>query len=305
MSQEQGVNSTVPEIKPWYKKWWGILLIILFWPIAAIWAIWVKTKWSTVVRIVATAGVVMVIIAVGSDNDSSTTKSETERQIVAASEERANKPVSTKEPIVVANPQKEAKPKPTSTTTEALKVVEPKLINLSAKGQQASSKFNLSEGLSVFSMTHKGTSNFAITLLDQNGQHVELLVNVIGSFDGSKAVGIANAGTYVLDVSADGPWSVSIKQPRPTTAPSTTGFRGTSQQATQLFWLDSGLKTFKMQHTGDSNFAPVLLDEHGNQVELLANEIGKFNGSKAVGVSESGLYILDVTANKNWSIVIE
>lgn len=305
MDQEQDVNNPISESKPWYKKWWGILLIILFWPIAAIWAIWAKTNWSTVVKLVATAGIVVVIIAVGSDNDSSSSRSEPDTQSAKAKNEAVNRPVSTTKPVVVSNSPKAANSESISRTTEPPKAIEPKPINLSAKGQQASSKFTLTEGLSVFTMTHKGSSNFAITLLDQNGQHVELLVNVVGSFDGSKAVGIANAGTYLLDVSADGPWSVSIKQPRLSTAPDTTSFSGTSQQATQLFWLDSGLKTFKMQHAGDSNFAPVLLDENGNQVELLANEIGKFDGSKAVGVSNSGLYIIDVTANRNWSIVIE
>ena len=40
-------------------------------------------------------------------------------------------------------------------------------------------------------------------------------------------------------------------------------------------------------------------------VELLANDIGSFNGSKAVGIASSGIYILDVTADGNWTITIE
>lgn len=63
-------------------------------------------------------------------------------------------------------------------------------------------------------MNHTGSSNFAIWLIDSNGDKVELLVNEIGVFDGSKAVGIALTGDYLLDVTASSNWSVNITQPR-------------------------------------------------------------------------------------------
>lgn len=87
----------------------------------------------------------------------------------------------------------------------------PEPIRLSGRGQQASSQFHLNQGLTVFKMTHDGRSNFNITLLDSQGQRVDLLVNEIGSFDGSKAVGISQPGTYILDISADGNWTVTIQ----------------------------------------------------------------------------------------------
>jgi len=184
-------------------------------------------------------------------------------------------------------------------------VQEPEPIILSGKSQQASDKFTLQKGLSIFKMTHDGSSNFAITLLDENGQRVALLVNEIGSFDGSKAERIKIEGTYVLDISADGNWVITIEQPRPSTAPEITSFSGKTQEVTQLFSLSKGLKTFKMKHSGDGNFAPILLDKDGNRIELLANEIGVFDGSKAVGIASSGIYVLDVSADGNWELVIE
>lgn len=60
-----------------------------------------------------------------------------------------------------------------------------------------------------------------------------------------------------------------------------------------------------MIHNGSSNWAPILLDSNGNTVELLANEIGAFNGSKAVGIDQSGIYILDVSADGAWTINIK
>jgi hypothetical protein len=49
-------------------------------------------------------------------------------------------------------------------------------------------------------------------LLNSQGQWVDLLVNEIGTFEGSKAIGIDQAGVYILEVSADENRTVSIEQ---------------------------------------------------------------------------------------------
>lgn len=183
---------------------------------------------------------------------------------------------------------------------------EPNPIKLSGTSQQASQKFSLENGLSVFKMTHTGTSNFAVVLMDSDGQRVELLVDEIGKFDGAKAVGIANKGEYILDVSADGKWTITIEQPRPVTAESVPKtFTGTGQQVSPFIKLDKGLTTFKLKHTGKSNFAVILMDKSGNREELLVNEIGDFDGSKAVGISRSGIYLLDISADGAWTASVE
>jgi len=214
--------------------------------------------------------------------------------------------------------ENDKKTAPTKVGSESVEVVnnpevaeeeiipEPEVIKLSGTGQQASQKFNLENGLSVFRMTHAGTSNFAITLLDSAGENVELLVNEIGKFSGSKAAGIEKKGEYVLDVSANGSWTVEIEQPRSNSAQSEAQtFTGTGQQVTPIFNLEKGLKTFKMKHLGKSNFSVVLMDKKGDNIELLVNEIGEFDGSKAVGINRSGLYLLDISADGEWTILVE
>ena len=86
-------------------------------------------------------------------------------------------------------------------------------------GQQVSAQFELFEGVSLFTMTHDGSGVFAMQLLDEEGQLVALLANKIGGFDGSKAVGVkegallgAQPGTHILNITADGNWTVSIEQ---------------------------------------------------------------------------------------------
>ena len=98
----------------------------------------------------------------------------------------------------------------------------------------------------------------------------------------------------------------TIEQPRPSNAPSVPKtLNGTGQEASEMFYLDKGLVTFEMTHGGDGYFGVWLLDAEGDKIDLLANEIGEFDGSKAVGISESGIYLLDISADGSWEISIE
>ena len=209
-------------------------------------------------------------------------------------------PVSTPSPT--ATPLPKTTPTPVAPTTTPT----PEPIALSGTGQEATSKFSLEKGLSIFRMTHGGDSNFAVWLLDDEGDKVELLVNEIGEFDGSKAVGIKKQGDYIVDISADGRWTITIEQPRPSSAPSVPKtLKGKGQQASEAFSLDNGLARFVMTHDGKANFAVWLLDDEGDKVELLVNEIGEFDGSKAVSIRKGGIYLLDISADGNWEIAIE
>lgn len=179
----------------------------------------------------------------------------------------------------------------------------PDPISLSGSGQQATDQFELESGLAIFSMTHQGQGNFAVELLDEGGETVDLPANVIGSFDGSSAFG-AVAGTYLLDVTADGPWSVTINQPRPSDAAETRSFQGQAPVATEPFSFAGGLARFEMSHSGEGNFAVTVLDADGNPVALPANDIGNFQGSAAESLPD-GIYVLDVEADGPWTIDIQ
>ncbi|MBI2305363.1 MAG: hypothetical protein HYU86_11540 [Chloroflexi bacterium] len=178
--------------------------------------------------------------------------------------------------------------------------------SLSGRGQQVPPKFELTKGLAIFRMTHDGRRNFAIWLLDGNGERIELLVNTIGPFEGAKAIGIERPGTYVLDISADGNWRAVIEQPRgPAEVVAPTTFSGQGQQVSPRFSLGQGLSTFRMTHDGRRNFAIWLLDDNGQRVELLVNVIGSFDGAKAVGIKRAGTFTFDIAADGNWTVTIE
>lgn len=237
--------------------------------------------------VVVLVAIVIIVVIAAAGNGSDGTQSGTTASI------------STPTPTLAPTPT----PTPTVTQTP---MATPEPVNLTGTGQEATSKFHLNQGLAIFEMTHDGQSNFAIWLLDNQANKVELLVNEIGPFDGSKAVGISQEGDYLLDLAADGYWTVVITQPAPLSdlEPPLT-LSGNAQQASDLFRLSQGLVTFQMKHDGQSNFAIWLMDSQGSLVELLVNEIGAFDGSKAVGIGQDGIFILDISADGNWTIVIE
>lgn len=202
-------------------------------------------------------------------------------------------------------PAPEPTPQPTLEPTPEPTPAPPDPITFSGTGKKVTEEFTTEKHLVRVEMTHDGSSNFAIWVMDATtGQNKELAVNEIGSYDGAHYFSLA-PGTYVLDVSADGAWTTTIEQPMPTEGRSTpTTYEGTGDTAPEPVRLESGLRRFDMNHDGSSNFAVWLIDSKGQKVDLLANEIGSWEGEKAVGIPREGLYFLDVTADGTWSIAI-
>lgn len=223
-----------------------------------------------------------------------------------------------------AAPPTEAPPAPPPTeqpapTPSPEPIPEPEPIEFSGHGDDVSSKFTLESGITIITMTHDGGSNFAIKLLDNAGGYVDLLVNEIGVFDGSKAIGVredniigAKPGIHLLDITADGIWTVLIKQPRPTSANALPlNLTDKGYDVSPFFELNEGLTVFEMTHDGDSNFAITLFSADGKVAELLVNEIGSYSGKKAVGVKQGniigarpGIHILSIMADGNWTVSI-
>jgi hypothetical protein len=179
-------------------------------------------------------------------------------------------------------------------------------ISLSGKGRQASEKFRLEPGICLFDISHDGSSNLVIKLLDINGKEIDTVFNQIGPFNGERAINIPQGGECLLDVEADGNWKADIRQPRSAegqTAPCT--FEGNGYKTSPSIQLDRGLAEFKMKHDGQQRFKVVLLDQNGRPVEYLANTIGAFDGSKPISIEEPGVYFLNVTADGNWTVDVK
>jgi hypothetical protein len=78
-------------------------------------------------------------------------------------------------------------------------------------GQQATALFRLEPGLAVWELEHRGQGRFVVRLLGEQGVLVDTLADAAGGFRGSRAVQVPQGGRYLLDVAADGAWSVRLR----------------------------------------------------------------------------------------------
>ncbi|HEY2881849.1 MAG TPA: hypothetical protein VGJ15_05435 [Pirellulales bacterium] len=179
-------------------------------------------------------------------------------------------------------------------------------VKLNGRGRQASDKFKLESGLTVFNVTNDGESNFIVRLLDRNGKEVETLFNEIGPFTGEKAFFVPKSGQCLLDVQSSGNWTADVNQNHPTEGQSTPcSLQGKGYKTTPTFQLDKGLVVFKLNHQGESRFKVALLDQEGRTVGYLVNTLGNFTGSKPISVDKPGVYFLNVSADGDWTIDVQ
>ncbi len=83
-------------------------------------------------------------------------------------------------------------------------------ITFTGQGIDTTDNFNCNGGLVKFALTHDGESNYIVHLRDtQTGDITAFLVNAVGVFDGTVADN-PPAATYLIEVNADGKWTVDI-----------------------------------------------------------------------------------------------
>lgn len=90
------------------------------------------------------------------------------------------------------------------------KVDEP--IVLSGYGNQETKPIQLETGLYDVKLTHNGSGNFIIWIVNHMGTKLDYLVNEIGTYDKLRAMHITNTGEHTFDVTASGNWSLTISE---------------------------------------------------------------------------------------------
>ena len=274
--------------KPFYKKWWVWVIVIL----------------------------ILGIIGANGDNDtvkddpekvevSTDKKPEVEKEKELTEEEKAEiakKEAEEKEAAELkAKEETEAKEKAeeeAKAKAETERLAKLEALKLSGTGDTATKKFTLEDGFVIIDATHQGSRNFALKLLDSNADSVELAVNTIGNYSGKQVYSIP-AGEYLYEVKASGPWTIQMSQDIPEEV-SPEGTVSGNGDSVAFMNIAKGAKTVTLTHDGSRNFVV-----KANDSVLLANEIGAYNGSKIQKVDDSSIYYFDIKADGNWTMTFE
>lgn len=178
---------------------------------------------------------------------------------------------------------------------------------ITGSGTQATAPIQLGAGLLLVRAQYTGQRNFIVQLLDQSGQAINLIANTIGAYDGTSALRVPTTGAYLLNIQASGAWTIDLLQPGPAelaqTAKLPQTFNGRGTQITPFFTAKAGALRLSMKHDGQRNFIVQLLDSEGRTVDLSANVIGPFDGSKVVRIPADGVYLFTIQADGAWTIV--
>jgi hypothetical protein len=83
-------------------------------------------------------------------------------------------------------------------------------LSLSGSGTKTQ-RITLNEGSAIVNYAYKGEGNFVVWVKTDEAKELELISNEIGSTSGSKSFHVPSDGSYILDVSSSGNWTVNIQ----------------------------------------------------------------------------------------------
>lgn len=225
--------------------------------------------------------------------------------------ETAPEPTPTEEVATATATEVASTATPTVVPTEvAAPAAEP--IQLSGSGQTLTDPVQIQEGILVATGTHSGERNFIVNLISSTtGENAGLLSNTIGTVGSTTATLVRESGEYVIDVMADGDWTLELLQPTPASSDITETpweLSGTGDQVFYFLNLEQGVHRATASHTGTSNFFVWAFPTQGSFVyeQLVFNEVGVvIDVSAAVQVTEGGPYLIAISADGDWTVRIE
>jgi hypothetical protein len=147
----------------------------------------------------------------------------------------------------------------------------------------------------VATIAHQGSSNFAVWALDSNMAQQDLLVNVIGNYQGTVLFNLSGNDTTSLEITADGAWSVTVRS-----LLSLEEFDGSpvSGSGDDVLIYRGKAGVAAITHNGSSNFA---VWTYGDRTDLVVNEIGAYSGSVRWTAGPS---VVAISADGEWSITV-
>jgi len=203
-------------------------------------------------------------------------------------------PTNTSTPENTATPENTPTPLPSPTSP-------PEPIVLTGSGDSIVDVGKSSDYPAIMHAKYSSGSNFIVTSYDANNQQMELLINVIGAYEGTVPVDFRESEyTSRLEIKAAGPWEIQILpliQVRRATIPGT--IEGTGDDVIALDG-DNADTMIANASLGSSNFVVYSYSTSGS-IDLVFNEIAPYTGTALL---DPDTFIISVNATGPWSLEI-
>ena len=143
--------------------------------------------------------------------------------------------------------------------------------------------------------THSGSSNFAVTALDENNESTgDLLVNTIGRYKGVTAFGLSSMSDGVkLKIDADGAWTMKISS----LDKAPTLDIPVKQDGDKVYIFNGKAADWAIANHGAGNF--VVTQYASVMPNLMVNEIGKYKGTVPANAGPS---VVTIESDGTWTI---
>ncbi len=178
----------------------------------------------------------------------------------------------------------------------------------------------LESGVAIIDMVHEGSGHFIISGV---GLRKAIFLNTVGKYNGQRLFSpLCRKNDCSIYVEASGKWTITIKQPRWSSAPTPPFvFRGTRDSVVGPIRLEEGVTRISMSHEGSGKFmfsgAPTTSDMRlisgggSRSVDVQVSKDGwQFSCRLCVRGSPIrkpgfGLYAVTVTTPGPWEVFIE
>ncbi len=181
-------------------------------------------------------------------------------------------------------------------------------MSLSGLGTTTSRPFRLKEGIMLIYVQHTGNRLGLKVLSDRASRKAPFFIWP-SNHSAWRAYRLSDSGEYVCEVSCDGNWSIQIEQSSnlaslayPEMKPGWS-MQNNGSTATGLFIFKRGSYTFRTIYQGQGYAAVWLLGENDKKLHPLAKASdGRIDVTTTTWIEQTGIYVLDVNLNGNWSI---
>jgi hypothetical protein len=170
---------------------------------------------------------------------------------------------------------------------------------------------DLDTGVYLVRTENNGTGPFLVEI--ENEQYYQQIIRSKGDIRATQAIGIPAAGEYLMNVTSDGTWYITIARPEtnnPAAPPLTLD--GSGYSASGYITLPAGNTSFTMENDGTGPFAVFLYNETGDfvfdptgtYVQPLHYHMGPYNGTVTVAIPEDGRYVLSIMSEGAWRVAV-